>query len=127
MTDGKRKNADVRPDKTVIKSLALGGLLGGGGECVVDVKDGKAIRIRPFHYDWKYDSDEFNAWKMERNGETLEPLMKALPSPFSLAYKKRTFSPNRIKYPMKRVDWDPKGDRNTAEPRQEQIQADLLG
>ena len=113
MTDGNRKKADVQPDKTVIKSLALGGLLGGGGECVVDVKDGKAIRIRPFHYDWKYDGNEFNAWKMERNGETLEPLMKALPSPFSLAYKKRTFSPNRIKYPMKRVDWDPEGDRNT--------------
>ena len=38
--------------------------------------------------------------------------MKSLPSPYSLAYKKRTFSPNRIKYPMKRVDWDPKGERN---------------
>ncbi len=41
------------------------------------------------------------------------PLPKALPAPFSLAYKKRTFSPNRIKYPMKRVDWDPDGERNT--------------
>ncbi|HEY5529564.1 MAG TPA: molybdopterin-dependent oxidoreductase [Thermoleophilia bacterium] len=112
MTDGKRKKVDVTFDKTVIKALALGGLLGGGGECVVDVKDGKAIRIRPFHYDWKYDGRDFNSWKMERNGETLEPLMKALPSPFSLAYKKRTFSPNRIKYPLKRVDWDPKGERN---------------
>ena len=44
--------------------------------------------------------------------KTLEPLMKALPCPFSLAYKKRTYSPNRIKYPLKRVDWDPKGERN---------------
>ncbi len=32
--------------------------------------------------------------------------------PFSLAYKKRTYSPNRIKYPLKRVDWDPNGERN---------------
>ena len=39
--------------------------------------------------------------------------MKAMPSPFSLAYKKRTYSPNRIKYPLKRVDWDPNGERNT--------------
>ncbi len=23
------------------------------------------------------------------------------------------YSPNRIKYPLKRVDWDPNGDRNT--------------
>ena len=33
-------------------------------------------------------------------------------SPFSLAYKKRAQSPNRIKYPLKRVDWDPGGERN---------------
>jgi molybdopterin guanine dinucleotide-containing S/N-oxide reductase-like protein len=113
MADGKGKGVDVKPDKTVIKALALGGLLGGGGECVVDVKDGKAVRIRPFHYDWKYDKNKFNAWKITRNGKTLEPLMKALPSTFSLAYKKRTLSPNRIKYPLKRVDWDPNGERNT--------------
>jgi molybdopterin guanine dinucleotide-containing S/N-oxide reductase-like protein len=112
MTDGERSKVDVKPDKTVIKALALGGLLGGGGECVVDVKDGRAVRIRPLHYDWKYDPAQLNAWKITRNGETLEPLMKALPSPFSLAYKKRTYSPNRIKYPMKRVDWHPEGERN---------------
>ena len=112
MSDGKGKKVDVKPDKTVIKALALGGLLGGGGECVVDVKDGKAVRIRPFHYDWKYDKKKFNAWKIKRNGATLEPLMKALPGTFSLAYKKRTFSPNRIKYPLQRVDWDPNGERN---------------
>ena len=35
MSDGKGKIVDVKPDKTVIKALALGGLLGGGGECVV--------------------------------------------------------------------------------------------
>ena len=29
----KAKKVDVKPDKTVYKSLALGGLLGGGGEC----------------------------------------------------------------------------------------------
>ena len=29
-----------------------------------------------------------------------------------LAYKKRAYSPNRIKYPLKRVDWDPNGERN---------------
>jgi molybdopterin guanine dinucleotide-containing S/N-oxide reductase-like protein len=108
-----RARGIAKPDKTVFKSLALGGLLGGGGECVVDVKDGKAVRVRPMHYDWKYDPKNFNAWKMTRNGKTLEPLMKSLPCPFSLAYKKRTYSPNRIKYPLKRVDWDPKGERNT--------------
>jgi molybdopterin guanine dinucleotide-containing S/N-oxide reductase-like protein len=106
------KTVDVKPDKTVIKALALGGLLGGGGECAVDVKDGKIVRIRPFHYDWRYDKKDFNAWKITRNGKTFEPLFKSMPSPFSMAYKKRTYSPNRIKYPLKRVDWDPNGERN---------------
>ncbi len=109
---GAGNKAPWLPDKTVIKALALGGMLGGGAPCAVDVKDGKIIRVRPFHYDWKYDRKDFNPWKFERNGKTLEPNYKSLPSPFSMAYKKRTYSPNRIKYPLKRVDWDPNGARN---------------
>ena len=53
--------------------------------------------------------------------------MKAVPAPWSLAYKKRTYSPNRIKYPLKRVDWDPERRAQPAEPRQEQVRAHLLG
>lgn len=79
---------NVSGDRTVIKSLALGGLLGGGGECFVDVKDGKVLGVRSFRYDWKYDREKLNAWKIERNGKTLEPRFQSLPSPFSLAYKK---------------------------------------
>jgi len=101
-----------KQDCTVIKALGLGGGLGGGGSCAVDVKDAKIVRIRPFHYDWKYNPKQFNPWKFERNGKTIEPLMKTLPSPFSLAYKKRVYSPNRIQYPLKRVDFDPDGERH---------------
>ncbi len=100
-------------DKTVIKALGLSGGIFGASPCAVDVTDGKIVRIRPLHWDSKYDSATFNPWKMERNGKTFEPLMKSVPAPWSLAYKKRTYSPNRIKYPLKRVDWDPNGDRNT--------------
>jgi trimethylamine-N-oxide reductase (cytochrome c) len=99
-------------EKTVIKALGLMGAGGGGGPCAVDVKDGKIVRIRPLHYDWKYTREHLNPWKIQRNGKTLEPIMKSLPSPFSLAYSKRAYSPNRIKYPLKRVDWDPDGERN---------------
>ena len=94
MIDGKKRKVDVQPDKTVMRSLALGGMLGGGGECALDVKNGKVLRIKPFRYDWKYEGASFRPWKIERNGETLEPLMKSLPGTFSLAYKKRTFSPS---------------------------------
>ena len=99
-------------DKTVHKALGLSGGIFGACPCAVDVKDGKVIRIRPLHWDSKYDPETFNAWKIEKNGKTLEPLLKAVPAPWSLAYKKRTYSPNRIKYPLKRVDWDPNGERN---------------
>ena len=99
-------------EKTVIKSLGLGGTQGGGAPCAVDVKNGKVVRVRPLHYDWKYERKNFKLWKIQRNGKTLEPLMKSVPAPFSLAYKKRVYSPNRIKYPLIRVDWNPNGDRN---------------
>jgi molybdopterin guanine dinucleotide-containing S/N-oxide reductase-like protein len=114
---GKSENIPINTasrsqEKTVIKSLALGGLLGGGAPCAVDTQDGKVVRIRPLHYDWKYSREGMNSWKFERNGKTFELNFKTLPAPFSLAYKKRVFSPNRIKYPLKRVDWAPDGERN---------------
>ncbi|MBN1192004.1 MAG: molybdopterin-dependent oxidoreductase [Dehalococcoidales bacterium] len=81
---------------------------------IVDVKNGKIVRIRPLHYDWKYDKQDFNPWKFEARGKTFEPGMKTLIAPYSLAYKKRVYSPNRILYPLKRADWDPDGERNPA-------------
>jgi molybdopterin guanine dinucleotide-containing S/N-oxide reductase-like protein len=107
-----KKSGLLSEETTVIKALSLGGAQGGGGPCAVDVKDGKIVRIRPFHFDWKYDKKQFNPWKVTRNGQTYEPLMKSLVAPFSLAYKKRVYSANRIKYPLIRVDWDPNGERN---------------
>ena len=68
---------NVSGDRTVIKSLALGGLLGGGGECFVDVKDGKVLRVRPFRYDWKYDREKLNAWKIEMR--TINPCAMLMP------------------------------------------------
>ena len=101
-----------RSEETVLKALSLGGALGGGGPCAVDVKNGKVLRIRPLHYDWKYNKEEFNPWEVKRGGKSFKPIMKTQIAPFSMAYKKRVYSPNRIKYPMKRVDWDPEGERN---------------
>jgi anaerobic selenocysteine-containing dehydrogenase len=108
-----RQGPDTSIDKTVLKALGLSGGIFGASPCAVDVKNGKVVRIRPMHWDEKYDGESFNPWKITRNGKTFEPLMKSVPAPWSLAYKKRTYSPNRIKYPLKRVDWDPNGERNT--------------
>ncbi len=104
--------AETRGDKTVLRALGLGGYYGGGAQGMVDVKDGKILRVRPFKFDWKYDRKKIRTWKLEKDGKVLEPTWKSLPSPYSLSYKKRTYSPNRIKYPLIRVDWDPNGERN---------------
>ena len=47
--------------------------------------------------------------------------------PLSIAYKKRVYSPARIRYPMKRVDFDPNGRAEHPEPGREQVRAHQLG
>ena len=116
--DKKKKTKVKEPqasysEKTVYKALGLSGGIFGAAPCAIDVKNDRIVRIRPLHYDAKYDRKSFNPWQIKKNGKTLDPMYKALPSPFSLAYKKRVYSPNRIKFPLKRVDWNPDGERNT--------------
>ncbi len=106
-----KKNTKLKTrDKTTIKGLALGGH--GAMPAAIDSKDGKIVRIRPMHLDEKYDREQFNPWKIKAKGKEFDPGYKISQAPFSLAYKKRVYSPNRIKYPLKRVDWDPNGERN---------------
>jgi molybdopterin guanine dinucleotide-containing S/N-oxide reductase-like protein len=104
--------ANENGERTFIKDISWAGVAAGCGTSFVDVKDGRIIRIRPFHYDWKYDPKDFNPWKMEVRDKTFEPKMKFLSAPLTIAYKKRVYSPARLRYPMKRVDWDPNGERN---------------
>jgi anaerobic selenocysteine-containing dehydrogenase len=99
-------------EKTIIKGLSFGGVTDDANAAQVDVKNGKIIRIRPLHFDSKYKPEEFRPWKIEARGQVFEPTMKTLLPPFSIAYKNRVNSPNRTMYPLKRVDWDPKGARN---------------
>ena len=47
----KSNNPKFKPDKTVVRALALGGLLGGCDPACVDVKDGRIVRVRPMHFD----------------------------------------------------------------------------
>jgi len=90
-------------EETFIKGLALGGH--GAMPAAIDVNGGRIVRIRPLHLDWKYDKKEFNPWKIEVRGKTFAPSMNIAQAPFNLAYKKRVYSPNRIKYPLKRFSW----------------------
>ena len=83
-----------------------------GGMCIVDTNDGKITRMHPYHYDTEYTEKNCNPWTMEARGSTFVPPTRVLTTHFGLGYKARVYSPNRIKYPMKRVDWDPKGERH---------------
>ena len=109
-----RENA---AEETFIKGLNfVGDQSMDGNPIAVYVKNGEIVRIRPLHYDWKYKPEEFGPWKIEARGKTFEPCMKSVIGPITLAYKKRIYSPNRILYPLKRVDFDPDGERNLTCP-----------
>ncbi|MBN1188902.1 MAG: molybdopterin-dependent oxidoreductase [Dehalococcoidales bacterium] len=102
-------------EKSFIKGLGFCGNepLAGSNAAVVDTAGGRIVRIRPLHFDWKYRQEEFRPWRISARGKIFDSAMKTLLPPFSLAYKKRVYSPNRIKYPLVRIDWDPAGERNT--------------
>ena len=108
-----KSDIEAGKEKSFVKGLSLADFGIDGNPSVVDVRKGKIIRIRPLHYEWKYDKKDFNPWEIEVRGKVLRPSMKTLLPPFGLAYKKRIYSPNRILYPLKRVDWEPNGKRNT--------------
>ncbi len=98
-------------EKKIIRGLGFCSTTSDSNSVQVEVEGDKIVRIRPLHYDWEYK--DLKPWKMNARGKTFQPSMKSLIPPFSLGYKNRVYSPNRVRYPLKRVDWDPDGDRNT--------------
>ncbi len=99
------------PDKQNIISFSLMGPES-GGPCLVDSNNDRITRIRPYFYDKEYTDKHCNPWKMEAHGSTFSAPDRVTITPFGLGYKSRVYSPNRVKYPLKRVDWDPNGERN---------------
>jgi trimethylamine-N-oxide reductase (cytochrome c) len=114
--DDRQKKVDISVERQVIRGTGLIGPRDTGAPTLVDVTEGRITRIRPLPYEMNYDREEFNAWKMEAKGKTLEPQMKAAVGPLGLAYKKRVYSKNRVCYPLKRVDWDPNGAPGSTGP-----------
>jgi trimethylamine-N-oxide reductase (cytochrome c) len=80
-----------------------------GGPLFVYVKDGKIIRTTPIDFD---DSDP-QPWSITARGKTFTPKRQATVSAHALAFKSQVYSERRVLYPMKRVDFDPNGERNT--------------
>ena len=61
------KKIKTGEEQTFIKGLALGGH--GAMPAAIDVKNSKIVRIRPLHYDWKYERENLNPWKIEARGK----------------------------------------------------------
>ena len=78
------------------------------GPVSVYVKDGVVTRIRPL----VADEADFRPWVIEADGKKYSPPKKFNVAPMVLAESARLYSDERIMYPMKRVDFDPNGERN---------------
>lgn len=111
--DVKDVAGDETAEKTVTKTIGFIGINRDSNSVEVDVRDGHLVRIRPLHFDARYTAEQIKPWVVDVRGHILRASDKSLISPLSLAYKKRIYSPNRVPYPLKRVDWDPTGQRNT--------------
>ncbi len=82
-----------------------------GGPIFLYVKDNKIIRMTPI----EFDENDAGPWTIEARGKKFTPPRKTSLAPHGMNWKSMVYSPDRLLYPMKRVDWDPKGERNTQE------------
>ncbi len=78
------------------------------GPVSVYVNDGVVTRILPL----VAEEAEFKPWVIEADGKKYSPPKKFNLAPMVHAERRRLYSDERIKYPMKRVDFDPDGERN---------------
>lgn len=79
-----------------------------GGPLFVHVKDGRIIRTTPISL---CDEDPAS-WTLSARGKSFSPIRQSLVNVHALATKSLVYSDKRLLYPMKRVDFDPHGERN---------------
>ncbi|MCB1624846.1 MAG: molybdopterin-dependent oxidoreductase [Pseudomonadales bacterium] len=79
-----------------------------GGPIFVYVKDDKIVRITPI----EFDAEDAPSWSIEARGKTLTPPRRSSLAPHGMVQKSMVYSDQRVLYPMKRVDFDPDGNRN---------------
>ncbi|MFZ9668077.1 MAG: molybdopterin-dependent oxidoreductase, partial [Steroidobacteraceae bacterium] len=78
------------------------------GPIFVYVKDGKILRTTPIDF----DDEDAPSWSISARGKTFTPSRRTTVATHGLCLKSMVYSKNRILYPMKRVDFDPDGERN---------------
>ncbi|MEA3074299.1 MAG: hypothetical protein QOD29_5745, partial [Alphaproteobacteria bacterium] len=79
-----------------------------GGPVFIYVKDAKIIRMTPIDL----AADDPPSWTIEARGLKFTPPRKTTLAPHGQNAKSIIYSPDRLLHPMKRVDFDPNGERN---------------
>jgi len=79
----------------------------GGGPLYVYVRDGRITRIEPL----QLSDDDAASWVIEARGKKFSPPRIARVSSYALTERSKIYGTSRILHPLKRVDFDPKGDR----------------
>lgn len=81
-----------------------------GGPIFVYIKNGKIVRTTPMDL----EEEEAGRWSITAHGRAFSPPPRATVSPHALTWKGNVYSKSRILTPLRRVDFDPKGERNPA-------------
>jgi len=76
------------------------------------VKNGRIMRVEPLWYTEQEAKEAGLPWKIEAGGKTYSPRLQYAPGPWGTAARRWVYDTTRGKYPMKRIDWDPNGDRH---------------
>jgi trimethylamine-N-oxide reductase (cytochrome c) len=79
-----------------------------GGPLFVYVSEGKVVRLTPL----EFGDDDALPWTIRARGKSFTPPRRTSAAPHTLCSKATLYSKDRLLYPMKRVDFDPKGERN---------------
>ena len=79
-----------------------------GGPIFVYVKDGRILRTTPIDF----DAEDAPSWSITARGRTFTPPRRTTLGAHGMCQKSMVYSKNRLLYPMKRVDFDPDGERN---------------
>ena len=83
-------------------------MLTNGGPLFVYARNGRILRCTPIDFDDK----DAASWTIRARGRCFTPRRQATVAPHALAMKSAVYSDKRILHPMKRVDFDPHGQRN---------------
>jgi molybdopterin guanine dinucleotide-containing S/N-oxide reductase-like protein len=79
-----------------------------GGPMFVYVRDDRIVRMTPIDF----DANDPPSWTIMARGQSFTPMRRGTIAPHALAMKSVVYSDKRLLYPMKRVDFDPNGERN---------------